>query len=160
MLSSQLGQSLKSYRLFPDLGVGIALGHCHMLNFSGKANTSIHGLGEYNTAIDYLHIFFCKNPTSVQLVWCISLLFRDHYGNKSHHPVNISLLAQYNQLNSVSVFVHGKDLGRSSTPRGCTHVCLMGGACTQTPLEDAYICCFLGLLWEFIPVHNCPRKKG
>ena len=39
---------LKSYRYFPDLGVEIALSH--RLDFSVKANTSIHGLEEDDTA--------------------------------------------------------------------------------------------------------------
>ena len=45
MLSSEVAQSLKSFGHFSDLGVGVA-----MLDFSGKANTSIHGLGEEDTA--------------------------------------------------------------------------------------------------------------
>ena len=45
MLSSKVAQSLKSYRHFSDLGVGIA-----MLYVSGKANTSIHVLGGDDTA--------------------------------------------------------------------------------------------------------------
>ena len=47
MFSSKVAQLLKSY--FSDLGVGIALSHRHV-DFTGKANTSIHGLGEDDTA--------------------------------------------------------------------------------------------------------------
>ena len=55
MLSSEseVAQSLLiiSYGHFSDLGDGIALSHRHgMLDFSGKANTSIHGIGEDDTA--------------------------------------------------------------------------------------------------------------
>ena len=53
MLSSEseVAQSLliKSYGHFSDLGVGISLSHRHV-GFLGKANTSIHGLGEDDTA--------------------------------------------------------------------------------------------------------------
>ena len=49
MLSSDVSQSLKSYEHFSDLGVR-SLSVTTMLNFSGKANTSIHGLGEDDTA--------------------------------------------------------------------------------------------------------------
>ena len=41
--------ALKDHGHFSDLGVEIALSH-RMLNFSGKANTAIHGLGEDDTA--------------------------------------------------------------------------------------------------------------
>ena len=50
MLSSEVAQSLKSYRLFRTLG-SRSLPVTAMLYFSGKANTSIHGLGEDDTAI-------------------------------------------------------------------------------------------------------------
>ena len=49
MLSSKGAQSLKSYGHFSDLGVG-SLSVTAMLYFSGKANTSIHGLREDVTA--------------------------------------------------------------------------------------------------------------
>ena len=49
MLSSEVERSFKSYGHISDLGVGIALSHRHV-GFSGKANTSIHGLGEDDTA--------------------------------------------------------------------------------------------------------------
>ena len=44
MLSSEVAQSFKSYGHFSDRSGS-------MLDFSGKANTSIHGLGEDDTAI-------------------------------------------------------------------------------------------------------------
>ena len=47
MLSSEVAKSIKSYGHFSDLGVEIALSD---RNVSGKANTSIHGLGEDDTA--------------------------------------------------------------------------------------------------------------
>ena len=50
MLSSKVGQSLKSHEHFSDLGVGIALSHRHVGFFGYLANTSIHGLGEDDTA--------------------------------------------------------------------------------------------------------------
>ena len=49
MLSSEVAQSLKSYGHFSDLGSG-SLSVTAMLDFSGKANTPIHGLGEDDTA--------------------------------------------------------------------------------------------------------------
>ena len=52
MFSSEVGQSLKSYGHFSDLGVGIAPVTA-MLDFSGIANTSNHGLGEGATANYY-----------------------------------------------------------------------------------------------------------
>ena len=56
MLSSEVAQSLKSYGHFSDLGVGIVLSHRHV-GFSGKANSSIHGLEEGDTAKrDYSHL--------------------------------------------------------------------------------------------------------
>ena len=52
MLSSEVAQSLKSYGHFSDFGGwDRSQGVTTMLNFSGKANTSIHGLWEDNTAI-------------------------------------------------------------------------------------------------------------
>ena len=45
MLSSEVAQSLKSYRHFRTLRPGSLLVTA-MLYFSGKTNTSIHGLGE------------------------------------------------------------------------------------------------------------------
>ena len=44
MLSSEVAPSLKSYGPFSNLGKGL-LAVTAMLDFSGKANTSIHGLG-------------------------------------------------------------------------------------------------------------------
>ena len=52
MLSSEVAQSLKSDGHFSDIVVGIALSHA-MLDFSGKANISIHGLGEDDTTRGY-----------------------------------------------------------------------------------------------------------
>ena len=49
MLSSEVAQSLKSYRHFSDLGVGIVFSHRHV-GCLGKASTSIHGRGEDDTA--------------------------------------------------------------------------------------------------------------
>ena len=49
MLSSEVVLSLKSYGHFSDLG-SRSLSVTTMLDFSGKANTSIHGLGEDDTA--------------------------------------------------------------------------------------------------------------
>ena len=50
MLSSEVAQSLKSYGIFRTLG-SRSLSVTAMLYFSGKANTSIHDLGEDDTAI-------------------------------------------------------------------------------------------------------------
>ena len=49
MFSSKVAQSLKNYGHFLDLGVGL-LSVTASLDFSGKANTSIRGLGEDDTA--------------------------------------------------------------------------------------------------------------
>ena len=57
MLSSEVAQSLKSYRSFRTLGSG-SLSVTAMLDISGKANTSIHGLGEDDTARKVLLIQF------------------------------------------------------------------------------------------------------
>ena len=51
MLSSEVAQSLTSYGHFSDLGVERSLLVTAMLIFSCKANTSIHGLREDDTAI-------------------------------------------------------------------------------------------------------------
>ena len=56
MLSSEVAKSLKSYGHFSDLVVEIALSH-HHFDFLGKANTSIHGLGEDDTAMDSTQIY-------------------------------------------------------------------------------------------------------
>ena len=51
MLSSEVAQSLKSYGHLSDLAMGSrSLSVTALLNFSGKANTSIHGLGEDDKA--------------------------------------------------------------------------------------------------------------
>ena len=50
ILSSEVVQSLKSNGIFSELGAEIALSHRHVEFFSGKANASIHGLGEDDTA--------------------------------------------------------------------------------------------------------------
>ena len=56
MLSSEVAQSLKSYGHFSDLGVGL-LSVTAMLDFSGEANTSIHGLGKDDTTMrDSVHV--------------------------------------------------------------------------------------------------------
>ena len=49
MLSSEVAQSLKSYRHFRTLG-SRSLSVIAMLTFSGKASTLIHGLGAEDTA--------------------------------------------------------------------------------------------------------------
>ena len=55
MLSSEVAQSLKSYGNFRTLGTR-SLSVTAMLSFSGKANTSIHGLGVDDTAKGWAHM--------------------------------------------------------------------------------------------------------
>ena len=62
MLGSEVAQSLKSYGDFSDFGVTA------MLDFSGKANTSNHSLGEDDTARLALSASFeyiCDGSTAI-----------------------------------------------------------------------------------------------